>query len=103
MPSELQRAFEEAIVKYRLWQGGDEPTVTCQGQARTISSMCHLMTFCENVPVRRGIMELLLAVAGEHQADLKKELQDNYASAGQYLLRLIEDRKERHQRGDQQA
>jgi hypothetical protein len=65
--------------------------------------MCHLMTFCENVPVRRGIMELLLAVAGEHQADLKKELQDNYASAGQYLLRLIEDRKERHQRGDQQA
>jgi hypothetical protein len=102
MPSELQRAFEEAIVKYRLWQGGDEPTVTYQRQARSISSICNLMTFCENVPVRRGIMELLLAVADERHADLKKELEDNYASAGQYLLRLIEDHKERHQRRDAQ-
>jgi hypothetical protein len=103
MPSELQRAFEEAIVKYRLWQGGDEPTVTCQGQARSISSICNLMTFCESLPVRRGIMELLFVIAGEHHAGLKNELEANYASAGQYLLRLIEDRKERHQGRDQQA
>ena len=59
------------------------------------------MTFCESVPVRQGVMELLLAIADE-QADLKKELEDNYASAGQYLLRLIEDRQERHQRRDDQ-
>ena len=47
-------------------------------------------------------MELLLAIADERHADLKKELEDNYASAGQYLLRLIEDRKERHERRDAQ-
>jgi hypothetical protein len=31
----------------------------------------------------------------------KNELENNYASAGQYLLRLIEYRKEWHQRRDQ--
>jgi hypothetical protein len=94
LPSELQHAFEEAIAKYNRWQGGDEPTVNYQMQARSISSICKLMTFYDNVPLRPAIMALLIAVADERHADLKNDLENNYASAGQYLLRLIEHRKE---------
>ena len=103
MPPELQHAFEDAIVKYRRWQNGAEPTVTYRMKDCSISSICNLMTFYENVPLRRGIMEILIAFADERHAGLKSELEANYASAGQYLLRLIEDRKERHQRRDQQV
>lgn len=103
MPPELQHAFEEAIVKYRRWQNSAEPTVTYQMKDRSISSICNLLTFYENVPLRRGIMEILIAFADERHADLKSELEANYASAGQYLLRLIEYRKVGHQRHDQQA
>jgi hypothetical protein len=71
LPSELQHAFEEAIAKYSRWQSGDEP----------------------------AIMALLIGVADERHADLKNDLENNYASAGQYLLRLIEYRK--HQRRGQ--
>jgi hypothetical protein len=70
-------------------------------QDRSISSVCNLMTFYENVLLRPAIMALLTAVAGERHADLKKDLENNYASAGQYLLRLIEYRKERHRTRDQ--
>jgi hypothetical protein len=101
LPLELQHAFEEAIAKYSRWQSGDEPTVSYQMQDRSISSICNLMTFYENVPLRPAIMALLTAVAGERHADLKNDLENNYASAGQYLLRLIEYRKERHSRRDQ--
>ena len=59
------------------------------------------MTFYDNVQLRPGIMALLIAVAGERHADLKNELEANYASAGQYLLRLIEHRKEWLQRRGQ--
>jgi hypothetical protein len=103
MPSELQHAFEEAIAKYNRWQSGDEPTVSYQMQDRSISSICHLMTFYVSVPLRPGIRELLIAVADERHADLKNDLENDYASAGQYLLRLIEYRKECHQRRDQQS
>ena len=51
------------------------------------------MTFYENVPLRPAIMALLPAVADERHADLKNDLENNYASAGQYLLRLIEYRR----------
>jgi hypothetical protein len=101
MLSELQHAFEEAIAKYIRWQSGNEPTVSYQMQDRSISSICNLMTFYENVPLRPAIMALLIAVADKQHADLKNDLQNNYASAGQYLLRLIEYRKEWHQRRDQ--
>jgi hypothetical protein len=53
------------------------------------------------VPLRAAIMALLTAVADERHVDLKNDLENNYASAGQYLLRLIEYRKEPHQRRDQ--
>ena len=72
MPSELQHAFEEAIAKYNRWQSGDEPTVSYQMQDRSISSICNLMTFYENVPLRPGIVALLIAVADERHADPKK-------------------------------
>jgi hypothetical protein len=101
MPSELQHAFEEAIAKYNRWQSGDEPTARYQTQDRSISSICNLMTFYENVPLRPAIMALLIAVADEQHADPKNELENNYASAGQYLLRLIEYRKECHRRRNQ--
>ena len=94
LPSELQHAFEEAIAKYNRWQSGDEPTVIYQMQDRSISSICNLMTFYEGVPLPPDIKQLLIAVAEEPHADLKNELEANYASAGQYLLRLIEHRKE---------
>ena len=71
-----------------------------QMQDRSISSICNLMTFYENVPLRPAIMALLIAVADERQDELKSDLENNYASAGQYLLRLIEYRKESHQRGE---
>jgi hypothetical protein len=96
MPSELQYAFEEAVAKYRHWRSGGEPTVTYQRQARPISSICDLVAFYDGVPLRPGIMQLLLAVADERHADLKQELEDNYASAGRYLLRLIEYRRGGH-------
>ena len=38
-----------------------------------------------------GIMEI--AVADERHGELEKQLADNYASAGEYLLHLVEDRK----------
>jgi hypothetical protein len=101
LPSELRHAFEEAIAKYNRWQSGDEPTVSYQMQDRSISSICNLMTFYENVPLRAAIMSLLIAVADERHADLKNDLKNNYASAGQYLLRLIEYRKECYQKRDQ--
>jgi hypothetical protein len=101
LPSELQDAFEEAIAKYHRWRSGDEPTVSYQMQDRSISSICNLMTFYENVPLRPAIMALLIAVADERHADLKQDLENNYASAGKYLLRLIEYRKEWHPRRDQ--
>ena len=103
LPSELQHAFEEAIAKYHRWRSGDEPTVSYQMQDRSISSICNLMTFYENVPLRPAIMSLLIAVADERHADLKNDLENNYASAGQYLLCLIEYRKEWHQRRVQQS
>jgi hypothetical protein len=53
------------------------------------------MTFYENVPLRPAIMSLLIAVADGRHADLKNDLENNYASAGQYLLRLIEYRRNR--------
>jgi hypothetical protein len=56
------------------------------------------MTFYENVPLRPAVMSLLIAVADERHADFKNDLENNYASAGQYLLLLIEYRKELHQR-----
>jgi hypothetical protein len=46
-------------------------------------------------------MALLIAVADEQHANIKNDLQNNYASAGQYLLRLIEYRKEWQQRRGQ--
>jgi hypothetical protein len=101
MPSELQHAFEEAIAKYTRWRSGDEPTVIYQMQDRSISSICNLMTFYENVPLRPAILPLLIAVADGGHADLKNDLENNYASAGRYLLRLIEYRKEWHQRRGQ--
>jgi len=65
LPSELQHAFEEAIAKYNRWQSGDEPTVSYQMQDRSISSICNLMTFYENVPLRPAIMALLIVVADD--------------------------------------
>jgi hypothetical protein len=59
------------------------------------------MTFYENVPLRPAIMSLLIAVADEQHADLRNDLENNYASAGQYLLRLIEYRREWHQKREQ--
>jgi hypothetical protein len=103
LPSEIQHAFEEAIAKYNRWQSGDEPTVSYQMQDRKISSICNLMTFYEDVPLRPAIMALLIAVADERHVDLKNDLESNYASAGQYLLWLIEYRKEWHQRRSQQS
>jgi hypothetical protein len=94
MPFEVQFAFEEAVAKYRWWRSGDEPTVVYQMQHRSISSICSLMTFYENVPLRASMMRLLLDIADERHADLKEELEDNYASASRYLLRLIDDRKD---------
>jgi hypothetical protein len=79
LPSELQHAFEEAIAKYSRWQSGDEPTVSYQMQDRSISSICTLMTFYENLPLRPVIMALLIAVADERHADLKNDLENNYA------------------------
>jgi hypothetical protein len=99
--SDLLDAFETAIAKYNAWQSGPEPTVTYQMNKCSISSICNLMTFYENVPLRPGIMELLIAVADERHADLKNELANNYASAGSYLLSLIDYRREWHQRRDQ--
>ena len=99
--SDLLDAFETAIAKYNAWQSGPEPTVTYQMNKCSISSICNLMTFYENVPLRPGIRELLIAVADEQHGDLNNDLENNYASAGRYLLRLIEYRKERHQRRDQ--
>jgi hypothetical protein len=96
--SELQHAFEEAVAKYNRWRSRDEPTVSHQMQDRSIGSICDLMTFYENVPLRPGIMALLIAVTEERHADLKNELENNYASAGQYLRRLIEYRKEWYRR-----
>ena len=81
-------------MKYNRWQSGDELTVSYQMRDRSISSICDLMTFYENVPLRPGIMELLIAVAQQRHADLKNDLENSYASAGQYLLRLIEYRNE---------
>jgi hypothetical protein len=98
MASEIQYAFEEAIAKYRHWRSGDEPTVTYQRQERLISSICDLVAFYDSVPLRQGIMQLLIAVSDDQHADLKNELEDNYASAGRYLLRLIEYRKDWHRR-----
>ena len=82
--------------------GGDSE-IQCLGRARanchlsmnkcSISSICNLMTFYETVPLRPGIMELLIAVAEERHGELEKQLADNYASAGEYLLRLVRDRK----------
>ena len=71
MPSELQHTFEDAIAKYNRWQSGDEPTVRYQMQDRSISSICNLMTFYENVPLRPAIMALLTAVADERQLILE--------------------------------
>ena len=101
LASQLQDAFEEAIAKYHRWRSGDEPTVSYQMQDRSISSICNLMTFYETVPLRPAIMALLVAVADARHADLKRDLENNYASACQYLLRLIEYRKEWHERRDQ--
>jgi len=101
MPSELQQAFDSAIAKYRRWQSGDEPTVSYQMKDCPISSICNLMTFYEGVPLPPDIRQLLIAVADERHADLKNDLENNYASAGQYLLRLIEYRKEWNQRRGQ--
>jgi hypothetical protein len=70
-------------------------------QDRSISSICNLMTFWANVPLRPGIMEFLIAVADERHRDLKNELADNYASAASYLLRLIDYRRDWHQRRGQ--
>jgi hypothetical protein len=67
----------------------------------SISSICNLMTFYEGVPLPPDIRQLLIAVADERHADLKNELENHYASAGQYLLRLIEHRKEWLQRRGQ--
>jgi hypothetical protein len=102
MPSELQHVFGSAIAKYRRWRSGDEPTVSYQTKDYSItSSICNLMTFYEGVPLPPNIRQLLIAVADERHGDLKNDLENNYASAGQYLLRLIEYRKDRHQRRDQ--
>jgi hypothetical protein len=100
MPSELQQAFDSAIAKYRRWRSGDEPTVSYRMKDCSISSICNLMTFYEGVPLPPDIRQLLIAVADERHADLKNDLENNYASAGQYLLRLIDYRRERlQQRG----
>src|SRR5580698_117586 len=50
------------------------------------------MKMCRSGPP----LALLTAVAGEQHADLKNDLGNNYASGAQYLLRLIEYRKEWH-------
>jgi hypothetical protein len=94
MPSELQHDFDSAIAKYRRWLSGDEPTVSYQMKDCSISSICNLMTFYEGVQLPPDTKQLLIAVAEEPHADLKNKLEANYANAGQYLLRLIEHRKE---------
>ena len=81
LPSELQRAFESAVTKYNRWRSGEEPTVTYQKKERSLSSICTLLTFYENVPLRPAIMALRIAVADERHADLKNDLENNYASA----------------------
>ena len=70
-----------------------------QMKDRPISSVCDLMTFYENVPLRPGIMELLITIAEERHRDLKDELADNYASAASYLRHLIDHRKGEYRRG----
>jgi len=67
----------------------------------SLGTRSDLMTFYENLPLRPAIMALLVAVADARHADLKRDLENNYASACQYLLRLIEYRKEWHERRDQ--
>ena len=62
LSSELQHAFEEAIAKYNRWRSGDGPPVRGaeDTEDRSISSICNLMTFYENVPLRAAIMALLI-------------------------------------------
>ena len=95
--SEFQHAFEEAIAKYNRWQSGDEPTVSYQMQDRSLSSICNLMTFYGNVPLRPAIIALLTAVADERHTDLKKDLKTTTQAPAKYLLRVIEYRKKSHQ------
>ena len=70
---------------------------------RTISSICGLMVPYESVPLRPGVMNFLLSLADDRHADLKSQLADNYASAGCYLRRLVEDRADWHRRRDHQT
>jgi hypothetical protein len=103
MPSDLQRAFGKAMAEYRTWRSGPEPTVSYQMKECPITLICELTRPYESVPLQPGIMNLLLYLADDRHADLKSQLADNYASAGQYLLRLIGYREEWHRRRDQQT
>ena len=95
MPRELQTAFAWALAEYKVWRrhNAEEPTVTYDGRAEPISPICEFMTPYERTPLQPRIMDHLLAVAVDRHDALKNQLADNYASAGRYLLVLINYRK----------
>jgi hypothetical protein len=95
MPWDLQEAFRWALAEYNSWRrhGGPEPTMSFDGNAAPISLICGYMTPYERTPLKPRIMNHLLAVADDRHSNLKSQLADNYASAGRYLLALIEYRK----------
>jgi hypothetical protein len=95
MPWDLQEAFEWALAAYNAWRhhSGPEPTASYDGTAVPISLICGFMKPYGRTPLKPQIMDHLLAVADERHSDLKNQLADNYASAGEYLMRLIDYRK----------
>jgi hypothetical protein len=105
MPWDLKKAFEFAIAEYKAWRrhNAEEPTVTYDGMAEPISWICERMAPYEDVPLEPGIAKLLDGVADARHDARKNQLTDNYASAGQYLLALIEYRKARLQERNAQT
>lgn len=103
MSRDLHDAFAKAMADFNRWRSGPEPTVMFQMRECLISKICYAVIPYEAEPLPPGYLQLLLSLTDDRHSDLKKQLAENYSSAGRYLLQLIDYRKNWHRRRDEQA
>ncbi len=101
----LAKEFFEAVREYIRWNLGDpEPSITVDRYVVPISLLCDRVSGF-NDPLPDEVSDAMCFIIDGTQAQLKKELraERTYATAARCLLELIEDKKRKYPRREDQS
>ena len=100
MPDDVRQAFRDAIHLYADWKYGrpQRPVSFRRLQKISLGGVCDLVLSYRNEPLPADVQHELLNLIDEIRINPKVGL--TYAAGAQYLLRLIDDQKQKQVRAE---